>query len=175
IGSLEPFVKAIPDFIDARLRLKSMKEEQAREVIINSCEQFNIKIDAIEGVDKIIDILKDDSGISLPYLQVYLYQLWQVDFARTYMLGMPWGYKGGYPALEFTIEEIQEFGGMKDVLFRFLEERSELIVKKLQTHSGYQPDVLDKVLNAMVPAEGTKQPPEIEREEQMVKVTTKAP
>ena len=154
---MEPFEKLIPGFSDRRLRVENMRPQQVKEVILDSCKAFNIELEDETGnVDQIIDTVANKTNIPLPYLQVYLDQLWREDYKRTY----PNGYSGqGYPPLKITTKEIEACGEIKDVLQRFLVERKDAIQKELKAQFPILPDNFTaKVLDSFVSFKGTKRP-----------------
>ena len=127
---LDSFEEVIPEFAYRRLRVEPMRIRKVEEVITKSCRKFNIVLEnPTENARQIYNILSGKAGFSLPYLQVYLDQLWKEDYLRTY----PKGYTGEkLPApLNFTTQEIIEFGQISDVLLRFLNERRHAVQKKL--------------------------------------------
>ncbi|HEX2533041.1 MAG TPA: AAA family ATPase [Chitinophagaceae bacterium] len=155
-AALDIFEQKIPGFSDRRLRVETMRPKKVKEVILRSCEKFNIKLEAPEeNAQQIIDILKGKTGISLPYLQVYLDQLWKHDFGKTY----PEGSTEAHPELEFTTEEIRTFGVIKDVLDRFLGQRKQALQRELEEAFDPVPDdFITSVLDSFVTDEGTKLP-----------------
>ena len=79
--------------------------------------------------EQIVAAVAGKKDISLPYLQVYLDQLWRDDYKRTF----PDGYEGeGFAPLEFTTEEIRQFGKIKNVLLRFLKQQKKDIQVELK-------------------------------------------
>ncbi|MES2651978.1 MAG: ATP-binding protein [Bacteroidota bacterium] len=157
VGSLEPFIVKIPGFFEARLRLEFIKTHKVKDLINKSFKKFNIFTDD-KTLDIIINTLNEESGISLPYMQVYLYQLWEADAERTDEKVFD---DKGWLALQFTKEEVTSFGEMKDVLHRFLDQRIKMINDVLIKEPGYQPQMLNGVLDELVTKEGTKQPLEV--------------
>ena len=156
IARLYQFEKKIPTLFDRRLRVEPMTLKKVSEVILRSCEQFNIRFqDPQTNVQQIIDGLSSGrSGIALPYLQVYLDMLYREDYARTYPAEPP---AESLPELEFTGAEIAAFGEIEDILERFLQEQ----IDELQTEISMQfPDASDdlvrQVLDGFVTDEGTK-------------------
>jgi ABC-type dipeptide/oligopeptide/nickel transport system ATPase component len=154
---MDPFEQVIPGFSDRRLRVEAMRPNDVEKVIEKSCKAFNIELeDPTANARQIITILSGKSTISLPYLQVYLDQLWREVNKETY----PDGYTGsGQPPIKFTSEKIENFGQIKDVLQRFLTERKGTIQKTLKAEFSDTPDDFTaKVLDAFVTDEGTKLP-----------------
>ncbi len=155
---MEPFEKLIPGFSDRRLRVENMRPQQVKDVILRSCEAFHITLeDGAKNVDQIIDTVANKTNIPLPYLQVYLDQLWREDYKRTYPEGYPG--KEDPPPLVITTKEIEACGKIKDVLQRFLVERKDAIQKELKEKFPHLPDNFTaKVLDSFVSFKGTKRP-----------------
>jgi|GEM_PF-1327158 len=176
IGSMEPLVATIPEIMDHRLRLQSMLREMTRDVITKSCEKFDITINT-EDVETILNKLEENGVIQLPYLQVYLDQLWREDYARTLKEkngDVPLG-ESGFPKLEFTSAEIEAFGDMKDVIQRFLTEQTNQLEEELLANPEYEKGMLDKILDSMVTNEGTKLPLEVSLSPTEIKIKAKNP
>ncbi|HEX3168529.1 MAG TPA: ATP-binding protein [Chitinophagaceae bacterium] len=155
---LDEFEKEIPGISDHRLRIEPMRAKDIREVILDSCKVFNIKLtDPETNVTQIISALSIQGDISLPYLQVYLDQLWRVNYQNTY----PGGYEGKekFVPLTITTADITEFGEIKDVMQRFLLERKKLIQHELKEKFPDIPDTfLNSLLDCFVNEQGTKRP-----------------
>jgi hypothetical protein len=157
-AQLDLFEELIPGFSDRRLRVEQMRPGQVADVITKTCKYFNIRLEhGDEDVKEILHRLTEKSGIHLPYVQIYLDQLWREDFERTY----PNGYNGSskYPALEFTSQEIQSFGDIRAVTRRFLSEQLEAIKSNLKKEfPSASDDTLSNILDAFVTDKGTKMP-----------------
>ncbi len=173
-GWLEPFEEAIPGFSDRRLRIEPMRPKEVAEVIVKSCEYFRITLEEPEkNVQQIIDIVSDKREISLPYLQVYLDQLWKDDFRRTYPDGIA---TKETPLLHITTKEIENFGDIRDVFERFLAERKKAIQQILKEKFPKLPDdTLNNVLDAFVTDQGTKQPVVYTRTGEKIELKENAP
>ncbi len=186
LGQLYPLERAIPTLFDFRLRVEPMSNTRVREVLRASFEKFNISLEAPpeERLQEIIDnVSAGRSGIQLPYLQVYLDQLWREDLERTYSLP-PAPSKGGgeralpktnseqqitdsWPPLEFTRQEIQSFSRIENVLDKFLQQQREELQEQLEKgYAGVPEQAVRQVLDVFVTAEGTKRPVNFEREEE---------
>lgn len=165
LARLYPFEKEIPSLFDRRLRVEPMSRGKLQEVILRSTKQFNISLeDPDKNTEQIIARLSaGKSGISLPYLQVYLDMLWREDYERTYpdvdesALETALA-KKQYPKLEFTTAEIEGFGQIEDVLARFLTQQTMRIQEQLNPECGDNPDLVKLVLDCFVTEEGTKYP-----------------
>ncbi len=160
LAHLYPFEKVIPSLFDRRLRVEAMRMDKAKEVIKSSCARFQVTLENPEAnAQSILDkVTAGRSGVSLPYLQVYLDQLYREDYQRTYG-SQGQASSGTYPPLTFSSEEIAQFAQLEDVLKVFLREQSESIQKKLQQQYPRLPgNAVRKVLGAFATLEGTKIP-----------------
>lgn len=159
-AAFDKFGKEIPGITDRRMRIDPLQETDVKRVIARTLTYppFRITLeDEQTSVEDIFNVLADKKGeVSLPYLQVYLDQLWRTDYARTY----PGGYtKPGFPPLEFTVQEVRDCGQIKDVLQKFLTERKGKLGDELKArYPDLQPDFINKVLNEFVSDYGTKLP-----------------
>ncbi|MGX5817154.1 ATP-binding protein [Chitinophaga lutea] len=157
-AGLSDFEKEIPDFCDRRLRIEPMNARNVEEVIVRSCEKFSITLqEGPVNAQQIIAILTERNTISLPYLQIYLDQLW-----RSVYLSSPHPMpvdSQEYPPLTFNTEIIHRFGKMSEVLDRFIRERIHVIQEILdKKYRDLPPDFVSNVLDAFVTPEGTKRP-----------------
>lgn len=173
---LDVFEQSIPGFTDPRLRLRieAMSKKTVSDVIRKSCKYFNITMEDPENNGLyIFKILSEKKQFSLPYLQVYLDQLWRDDFTRSFPNGWT---KNGNPPLEFTTKKIEEFGQIEEVLDRFLTEQKKSIQQKLNTIFNDIPgDLLGKVLDSFATEEGTKIPVTYKMEGERICLTGNAP
>lgn len=173
-GWLESFEIAIPGFSDRRLRVEPMRPAQLDEVILHSCQAFNITLEAPEkNTRQIRESLRSKGGIALPYLQVYLDLLYREDYIRTY----PKGWQGtGYPPLTFETEEIAAMGAIEDIMERFLQDR-RLAVQAAVSEQFPQAaeDTISRLLDAFVTEEGTKRPIGYRREGDRLYLREQAP
>lgn len=79
------FEEGLPNLFKKRLRVDLMSRPMCREVIIKSCERFNIAIENTKTEDSQQDVpdrilqavAKDAEAIHLPRLQAYLDRLWK--------------------------------------------------------------------------------------------------
>lgn len=147
-AGLSEFEREIPDFCDRRLRIEPMNARNVEEVIIKSCERFNITLkEGPENAKQIINVLTEKNTISLPYLQIYLDQLWRSVYMNT--------------GSEITFDSgiIHRFGKMNEVLNRFIRERITVIQEGLHEEFPDIPeDFVSNVLDGFVTNEGTKRP-----------------
>ncbi|UFH53126.1 hypothetical protein [Spirosoma sp. KNUC1025] len=165
LGRLYLFEKVIPNLFDFRLRVEPMDNTNVEAVLEKSFQKFNISVEGDteaqkkERLNEIIqNVSQERSRIELPYLQVYLDQLYREDFERTYP-GQTIVEGQSLPRIEFTKDEIEEFGTIDKVLDRFLDEQIQVIQEKLLAlDSATSPNVVKRVLDAFVTDEGTKRP-----------------
>ena len=164
LGALYHFEKYVPTLFDFRLRIEPMSNVKVKEVMKSSFTRFNIALegDEDERCQQMIDnISAGKSGIQLPYLQVYLDMLYREDYQRTFGDHPP---EEQLPRLEFTKEEIKEFGQIDDVLGRFLQQQEVSLQNQLKAKfSDFPDDGLRKVLDAFVTESGTKRPVNYQR------------
>jgi hypothetical protein len=155
---LDTFEKYVPGISDRRLRVENMRPAELRDVILRSTEYFNIRLENPEiNIEQILQALSMRKDVSLPYLQVYLDQLWRKVYNKTY----PDGYNGieKYVPITFTTQEISEFGEIKDVLQQLIQERKDEISHGLKTaYSNIDNNFVQKVLDVFASEEGTKLP-----------------
>jgi hypothetical protein len=159
LGQLYPLEKEIPSLFDHRLRIEPMNNLRVTEVLEKSFEKFNISPEApaAQLLQSIIDnVSAGKSGIQLPYLQVYLDMLYREDYRRDY------GERERgeeLPPLQFTHQEIADFGRIEDVLEKFLREQTEVLQAALLVqYPGLSADVVSQTLDAFVTEDGTKRP-----------------
>lgn len=174
-GWLESFEAAIPGFSDRRLRVEPMRPDRLDEVILQSCAAFNITLeDPKENTRQIRESLRTKSGIALPYLQVFLDQLYREDYVRTYP---EVDVASGYPALHFETKEIAKMGAIADIMERLLHDRSDSIQRELtEQYEELPDDFVDEVLDSFVTFEGTKRPVAYRRDKQgRIELGEKAP
>ncbi len=153
---LDTFEKDLRGISENRLRVEPMRRDDVKEVIQKSCDHFKISIENPEAdINHIIEVLSGKNFISLPYLQVYLDQLWKHAEKKQTLAPR----NNGLPHLKFSSSDIRIFGNFKDVLFRFLKQRSEEIQHELSMHfRGADEDCVFNILDCFVTFEGTKLP-----------------
>ncbi len=169
LGRLYPLEKAIPTLFDFRLRVEPMDNTNVKTVLDKSFQKFNISVEGQnekQKDDRLDEIIQNVSlgrsdielRIELPYLQVYLDQLYREDFRNTYpgqiiSEGQQW------PLIEFTQKEISDFGKIDKVLIRYLDEQIVRIQARLIELTPDVPtDAVRLVLNGFVSDEETKRP-----------------
>lgn len=174
IGQLYHLEKIIPMLYDHRLRVEPMGYKKVSQVITNSCDKFNIKLEQPENnVQQIYDnISAGKSGVQLPYLQVYLDRLYREDFVRTYPGGET--AEDELPPLTFSTKEIERFGRIEDVLGRFLTEQvSQLDKESRAREKGLPDEPVRKVLDVFVTEQGTKRPVAYQQEGEHIRLEEK--
>lgn len=179
LGRLYPLEKAIPTLFDFRLRVEQMDNTNVKTVLDNSFRKFNISVegqDEKEKDDRLDEIIQnvslERSGIELPYLQVYLDQLYRNVFAKRYSLkvlkkGQSWRH-----LIVLTKKKIKGFGTIDKVLDRYLNKQIQRIQRTLPKETPA--DTVKEVLDKFVTDEKTKRPIRYEWEQdtpRMVKVT----
>lgn len=157
-GPFDTIMKDIPGIADWRMRLSPLKEDKVIEVIEKLLTYFNITLqDKENDLQRIYNALRNKKGeVSLSNLQIYLDQFWQQDFQREYADGFKTGW--GFPPLEFTTREIEEFGTIDVVLQRFLQVQKISISSLLKQEYHEPDDFLNRVLNELIGEEGNKKP-----------------
>jgi len=172
---LDSFEKDIPGISDRRIRIEPMRTKEIEKVIIDSCRAFNITLTNPENnVKQMISAVSKNADISLPYLQVYMDQLWRNDYKSTF----PDGYQGSeeFIPLTFTSEEIIEFGKIKDVMQRFLIERRSDFQKEVRKKYHDIPDnFLTMILDCFVNIRGTKMPNAFDLDNGFYKFSKRSP
>ncbi len=172
---LDSFEKDIPGISDRRIRIEPMRTKEIEKVIIDSCRAFNITLTNPENnVRQMISAVSKNADISLPYLQVYMDQLWRDDYKSTF----PDGYHGSeeFIPLTFTSEEIIEFGKIKDVMQRFLIERRSDFQKEVRKKYPDIPDnFLTMILDCFVNIQGTKMPNAFDLDNGFYKFSKRSP
>jgi energy-coupling factor transporter ATP-binding protein EcfA2 len=165
LAQLDVFEKEVHDLFSKRMRIEVMGKSRCREVIVNSCPQFNIELEPLrddmffndEDPDTADEIIQKvaaankkaviDAGkgveenmemgvIHLPYLQVFLDTLWKR------------AYEQNPDRIRFTKELVKEVGNIDNVLVAFLNE-------KVKGQSFLSVNDAWKFLKLFVPVKGT--------------------
>lgn len=158
IGQLYAYEGLIPELFDHRFRVEPMGPNKVKSVITSSFEKFNIHL--AEPKEELLDLMVNNisdprTGITLPYLQVYLDMLYRDKYRKQYGNAEP----DGYPKLDITKSDIAGIGRIDNVLERFLEDQTrELRVQLVQNYKTVKPNVIQNVLDVFVSEEGTKRP-----------------
>ena len=160
LGQLYPFEKEIPSLFDFRMRVEPMDNAHVKTVLNESFKKFNITVEqpADNCFEEIIkNVGQGKSGIELPYLQVYLDMLYRENFERTYPNQE--NTTGTVLPLNLTLEGIQKFGSIENVLDRFLSEQRDRIQQDLKkTDTAIEDNAVQQILDCFVSDEGTKRP-----------------
>lgn len=161
IGQLYNLEKQLPRLFDFRLRVEPMGYSKVTEVVEKSCQNYHISLEEpIQQSTKAIydNISGGKSGIQLPYLQVYLDQLYRDAFLKKYP-GQDAPNTETWPQLTFNLPGIKALGDIEDVLGRFLDEQKWQLQSKVgQQFTDSPEDAVSTVLDAFVTPEGTKRP-----------------
>jgi len=158
IGQLYAYETLIPELFDHRFRVEPMGPNKVKNVISSSFDKFNIHL--AEPKDELLDMMVHNisdprSGITLPYLQVYLDMLYRDKYRKQYGQSEA----EGYPKMDITKADIQSIGRIDNVLERFLEDQTrELRVQLVQKYKTVKPTIIQDVLDVFVSEEGTKRP-----------------
>ncbi len=158
IGQLYAYETLIPELFDHRFRVEPMGPNKVKSVISSSFDKFNIHL--AEPKEELLDLMVQNisdprSGITLPYLQVYLDMLYRDKYRKQYGASEA----EGYPKLDITRSDISGIGRIDNVLERFLEDQTrELRVQLVQKYKTVKPNVIQSVLDVFVSEEGTKRP-----------------
>lgn len=176
LGQMYLFERLIPTFFDYRMRIEPMSGSTVRKVLAASCQHFNITVEEPPQSDsnKYDSILRNVNGekssIDLPYLQVYMDRFYKEDFRRTYPNGEE-NTEGVWLPIEFTQEEINNFGTIDDVLDKFLDEQLCHVQEQLSTvNAAVDKDLAKNILDVFVSEEGTKRPIRIAREGSLITI-----
>jgi hypothetical protein len=150
LAMLHGFEKKVPTLFNKRLRVEPMSMANVRQVITGTTEALGITLEHGDATaQKIIDSLEDPrAGVQLAYLQVYL--------DRLYRRAAPEGKDG---PIIFTDQAVEETGKLGDILEQFLEEQTDAIQKSIcASHASIAKEAVQRILEAFVTLEGTKQP-----------------
>ena len=173
---LDSFEKNVPELSGNRLRVEPMRLDELKEVIIESCARFQIKLESPdETSEQIIKVVAGKRDISLPYLQVYLDQLWKNVYKKKYGEDKDFDENKVYP-IEITKLDIRQFGKIQDVLKTFLKDQTNDIQKKLmELYDTIPADCLASILEGFATYEGTKLPIKYKLSGSFYKINKKSP
>ena len=140
LAGITEFEKQLPQIMQNRIRIEKMGRSNAVQAIEGPCKYANINLE--EGFSEaLIEKLSPESAeVELTYLQVYLDKLYRSTEISPLLGEMP-------KAEGFTIQLIESFGDVKDLLGSFLDEQ----IDELEN--------LDEgltILKAFVSSKGTK-------------------
>ncbi len=144
-GYLDQLQSYIPYIFYKKIRLAHPDRNTIKEIITRSFEKFNINQfknqtstelsshEKQERIDLILEQIKiqenGTSGYHLPFLQVYLDSLYKIDFKRTYDRYPTQNDSKKLLPLEFSIDEIKEFGSIENVLENHIREVNTKIIR----------------------------------------------
>ncbi|CCH55773.1 Leucine-rich repeat-containing protein 40 [Fibrisoma limi BUZ 3] len=176
LGRLYPFEKAIHTLFDFRLRVEPMDYANVKKVLKSSFAKFNISYGNPPDDTRLDDVIQNvslqRSGIELPYLQVFLDQLYREDFKRTYP-GLELSADQQWPPIEITKDEVREFGTIDQVLNRYLDEQIERIQKELiKQQTDLPTNTVRAVLDGFVTDDETKRPVRYNRVNGLIEMET---
>ncbi len=158
IGQLYSFEQMIPELFDHRFRVEPMGPTKVKNVIRSSFEKFNIHLaePKEELLETMVQNISDPrSGITLPYLQVYLDMIYRDKYKKQF----PAGSDIHFPKIEITNTEIASIGKIDNVLERFLEDQvRELHDQLAAKYKNVPSNVVQTLLDVFVSDEGTKRP-----------------
>ena len=151
---LHLFEQEIPQFARRRLRVEPMRSGHIQEVILQSCQCFNIQLESNQqSVHQIIKNLWSKGGISLPYLQVYLDMLWRENQINDKSSSK------NDKLIVFSNQSVKKLGAIENVLDRFLLERITKLQQVLnEQFPNSDPIIARNILDAFVTEEATKRP-----------------
>jgi formylglycine-generating enzyme required for sulfatase activity/energy-coupling factor transporter ATP-binding protein EcfA2 len=176
LAALYEFEKKLPSLFDRRLRVEPMNAARVADVLRQSFRHFNIGLEQeSHNLGQIIDTVSAGrAGIQLPYLQVYLDQLWRQVYEEE--TGEPLvddpQFEGPWPALLFSTDALQAQGELGDVLGRFLGRQRLDLQQALQRWASARPELvgvalsgneINRLLDVFVTEAGTKRPVGLER------------
>ena len=148
IAQLYDFEKVVPSLFEKRLRVEPLSRANTRDVVVNTTDKFEIKLETPEVADSIIEAISEGKGrVQLPYLQVFLDALYQEAALAN-------GEK-----IIFSQANVNKLGSIDDVLASFLDDQSAAIQSELLAkHPELNLNAVKNLLNVFVSLEGTKQP-----------------
>ena len=173
LGQLYPIEKEIQELFDFRMRIEPMDAAHVKEVLNNSFSTFNIAVEPPKEAryDQIIEnVSRGESGIKLPYLQVYLDMLYRENFKQK-ASNQAENTEGVWQPIEFTADEITTFGTIDKVLDKFIDEQIQHIQAQLtEREPTADKDTVRLMLVAFASEEGTKRPIRYTRANNMLKL-----
>lgn len=136
LAQLTNMENIVPELFKNRQRVEPMSPSNIREVITNSCNQFNIRLESETIPNQIYEkIVGENNRVELTHLQVYLDRLYKL------------AYDNNLKSILFSKELIDSVGHLEDILGTFLTEQvSNLEKPKL----GWQ------ILKLFITEKGTK-------------------
>ncbi|MCW3123041.1 MAG: ATP-binding protein [Flavipsychrobacter sp.] len=155
IGHLYDFEKAVPLLMRKKLRIEPMTLKQVRDVILGTIRKsdfISIKKEKEDKGDIAAAIFEKIRGkdkaltIQLPYLQVFLYKLYNAT-------------KNDEGVAEFSLEAVKNMAEIGDILKQFLEEQVKAISDQLSKDGTVVTEGnIWSVLSPLATKSGTKKP-----------------
>lgn len=149
IGHLYEYEKFIPQLFDHRFRVEAMKDDTVCMVVKNLCGTYGIGMEE-ETIPRLIlkQIKEGKQSAYLPYLQIYLYSLYEKAEHRD--------------PITFTGKLIDELGTLDKVLKPFITSKEEDAQQYLsKKYPNVPPDFAAKVLDEFSTEDGTKKPQKV--------------
>ncbi len=84
-------------------------------------ERINQLINKLEGNEK------GGNEFHLPFMQIYLYKLWELDYAKSLKKNPAIAFEE-FPHLEFEVSEIDEFGDIQNILNQYIIETNHQLL-----------------------------------------------
>ncbi len=174
IGQLYQYEQMIPELFDHRFRVEPMGPAKVKNVIRSSFEKFNIHL--ADPKEELLELMVQNisdprTGITLPYLQVYLDMLYQDQYHKQYGQTEP----GENPALDITKKEIDAIGRIDNILERYLEDQIRELRESLsKKYKNIPANAVQQVLDVFVSEEGTKRPVHYKQVESNLIITEEA-
>jgi hypothetical protein len=148
LAHLYPFEQELPSLFDFRLRVEPMSERNLEAVIVGTCQSVQ-ELELVNEKETVRRIIVNNTGprnsFQLPYLQVYLDQLWRRGLLKQT--------RGGGSTVVIDPELVDEVGAIGDVLEQFLNEQKKTIATTLPDD---QQATVGVVLEAFVTYDGTR-------------------
>ena len=171
LGRLYPFEKAISSLFDYRLRVEPMDNANVKTVLRESFQKFNIEVEGEnqeqkeERLEEIIkNVSLERSGVELPYLQVYLDQLYHTYPEQRPEKGESW------PHINITKKAISKFGKIDEVLTKYLDKQIVRIARLLDLPLDAATNSVKLALNGFVSDEKTKRPVRYKRIDKIIEL-----
>lgn len=160
IGHLYAYEHKVPLF-DKRFRLEPMADDMATQVVENICRMNGIALEKERlketgapkpdgykpTVEEIRDQVKEGKQpVYLPYLQIYLHQLYEYTMAAN----------GGKKPV-FESKGIHAVGKLGDVLQKFIDGKTDEAQRHFFLSFGASEDFAERLLDEFATSAGTKQ------------------
>lgn len=152
-GHLDRFERLIPELYHRKLRVEPMSREKLQQVIVGSCQVYNIPFgDPDKDPERILDnIIRERAPVQMPFVQVYLHKLF---LKAAHLQGITDSSK---EPVRFDQQVIDHMGPIEKVLGYFLEDQEANIMEELAELDPPE-NLVRRVLDVFVSDEGTKVP-----------------